>query len=224
MLRAAAAGQGVGVVELLAAGAVPAEVALAVEVAGRRAPAPDLLDRGPVPRVGARAEEVVVGEAERVGERPEARRVAGDEARRRARRRRAAACAFFAACSSVPVRSRTARPRARAWRASTSVCTYSSACPRCGAPLTNGMAVVRYRRSGIGRSSLARREREEGRSRRVPRAAGPGRVRVRTPWRGPSFVRTQWCSRRRGVPGDLLGASPHSRALAPGHDLDRHLA
>ena len=55
----------------------------------------------------------------------------------------AAACATFGACSSVPVRKRTARPRARAWRAIASVCTSSSACPRCGGALTNGIAVVR---------------------------------------------------------------------------------
>ena len=149
-------GSDVGVVELLAARAVPAGVRAAVEVAGGRAPAPDLLDRGPVPRVGAGAQEVVVRDVERVGQGPEAGRVAGDERRPAPRRRPRAACTFLAACSSVPVRNRTARPRARAWRASTSVCTYSSACPRCGDPLTNGIAVVRYRRSGIGCSSLAR--------------------------------------------------------------------
>jgi len=53
-----------------------------------------------------------------------------------------AAATFFSALSSVPVKNRTGLPRKRAWRPNTSACTSSNACPRCGAPLTYGIAVV----------------------------------------------------------------------------------
>ena len=129
--------------ELLAARAVPARVRRSVQIARGAARAPDRLDRGRVTGVGAGTDEVVVGDVERVREHLRtAPRCASTNAAT-STPASAAACAFFGAFSSVPVRNRTGCPRSRACRAMASVCTSSSACPRCGAALTNGMAVVR---------------------------------------------------------------------------------
>jgi hypothetical protein len=65
--------------ELLTPVAVPTGVRRAVQVAGRRAGAPDRVDHRQVPRIGAGPDEVVVRHVERSRERGEQRRVARDE-------------------------------------------------------------------------------------------------------------------------------------------------
>ena len=77
MLGAAAVDQLGGGVELLAAGAVEALVAAQIKIRG--ALAPELLDAGSVPRVGAGPDEVVERQVERPAQGGEPGRVGGDE-------------------------------------------------------------------------------------------------------------------------------------------------
>ena len=144
VLRAAPVVQLVRGEERLAAAAVQPLVVALVEVAGVGAGVPQPLDAGPVARVGARADVVVVRDLQRPAERLEAVALARDELARPARRPPPPRGRSSARCRRCRSSSRTASPRARRWRASTSACTSSSAWPRCGSPLTYGIAVVRY--------------------------------------------------------------------------------
>ena len=81
MLRAQPVHELAGREERLAAGAVEPLVVALVDVARRGARAPEALDARPVPRIDARADEVVVRERERVAQRGEPLRLRVHELR-----------------------------------------------------------------------------------------------------------------------------------------------
>ena len=213
VLRAIPVGERVGVVERLTSGAVPPDVLAAIEIAGVPAPSPDLLDRGPVARVGAGAYEVVVGDAERVAERPEPTRVVGHERFDRLARGHRGLHVLGRVLVGAGQEAHGSAPGPGVAREHVGLHELERVAEM-GRPVDErdrGREI-----ETVGHRSLLARPPQRGKAEadgsRVQR--DPGGVRVRTPWRGPSFVRTRGCSQTPGYRRDAGARSDFSIAGA----------